>query len=135
LRHGLKRAEAGQQAAEQVQGRDRWVADERHHRQPARTQHQAELIEQQQPPAIHAVRDCAPQQRHGDERHELDGAEQSDEQRGSGLNVELVGERDECRLRAQARDQGPDHHQAEVMARAERRKVGPEPRKPHGGAG
>ena len=50
------------------------------------------------------------------------------------LNVHLVGQRNECRLRAQARQEGPDDDEPEVAAVAQRCEVGSQPRKAQAGA-
>jgi hypothetical protein len=70
-----------------------------------RHRHKCDLIEQQQPAAVRPVRQRPAEQRHRDERPELDRAEQTGEQRRPRLDVDLVGQRDERRLRAEPGDE------------------------------
>jgi hypothetical protein len=101
----LHAARAGHEPAEDVQHRHRRRAGEGQRGEGARAGDERDLVEQQQPLAIHAVGDRPAQQRRGDERRELDGSEQAGEEGGAGLRVELVGQRDERRLRPEARDE------------------------------
>ena len=63
-------------------------------RQRRRRQHEAHLVEEQQLAPVDPVGDGAAQERGGDERRQLDGSEEPDQQRRSRLDVHLVGQRD-----------------------------------------
>ena len=107
------------------------MAGEGRRRQPAGGQEHPDLIEDQQPAAIHAVRDRAAEQRHRDQRPELDGPEQADEERRVGLDVQLIGQRDEGRLGAHPGDEVPADDEPEVTAVAKRGEIRQQPRAEH----
>jgi hypothetical protein len=95
-------------------------------REGCRGQHEADLVEKQQDAAVHPVGDRPAEQRGRHERHDLDRAEQAYEQRRVGLDVHLVGQRDQRRLRAQSRDEPAEHDQPQVAAVPERGQVWPQ---------
>jgi hypothetical protein len=65
-------------------------------------QHEPDLIEQQQPAPIDPVGDRAAEQRGRDERHQFDGAEQPNEQSRPRLDVHLIRQCNQRRLRTEA---------------------------------
>src|SRR4051794_29273697 len=127
----LDGGEPGEQAAEDVEGGDRRRAEERAEREAAGGEHERDLVDEQQRAAVVAVGERAAEQRHRHERAELDGAEQAGEERQVRLDVELVGERDERRLRPEPRHDGARDEQPQVARGAQRRDVDGEA----GGAG
>jgi hypothetical protein len=122
-RHVLDRAEAGEQAAQDVEQRERRVPGERAGRQPAAQRHEGDLVEQQQAPPVHPVGDRPAEQRHEDERAELDRSEQTDQERRPGLHVELVGQRHQGGLRPHPGDEVAHDEPPQVGRLAHRRGV------------
>src|SRR3954469_6581767 len=124
----LDGGDPGEHPAEDVEGGDRRRAEERAEGEAAGGQDERDLVEEQQRAAIVAVGERAAEQRHRNERSELDGAEQAGQERRVRLDVELVGERDERRLRPEPRHDGARHEQPQVARGAQRRDVDGEAR-------
>lgn len=129
----LEGDERGQQGRQRVQHPDRGIADRGRRRQRRRRQHEAHLVEEQQLAPVDPVGDGAAQERGGDERRQLDGSEEPDQQRRPRLDVHLVGQRDERRLRAEARQEAPHYDEPEVAALAQRSEIGSQPREAQAG--
>ncbi len=80
---------------------------------------QGELAEEQQAAAVEAVGEGAAEERGDDQRAELGGADQADEEGRAGDHEHLVGERDQGRLGAEAGDQRARREQAEIARLAQ----------------
>jgi hypothetical protein len=119
----LHRAEPGQRPAQHVEQRHRRRAGERERRQRTGARHEPDLVQQQHATAVGTVRDRTAEQRHGHERHQLDRPEQPREEGGARLDVELVGQRDECGLRPEPGDDLAGDEQSKVAGGAQRRQV------------
>ena len=120
----LERREPGEQGRQRVHHHKRGMTEPRRQREPRRGQHETDLVEQEQRAAVNPVGDRPSEERGGHERDDLDRAEQPDEQRRMRLHVDLVGQRDERRLRAEPRDEAAKHDQAQVAAVAQWREIG-----------
>ena len=82
-----------------------------------------DLVEQQQPAAVHAVGERPADERHQDQRPELGRAEQAGQQRRVRLRVDLKRQRDERGLRPEARDEVAQHEQPQLARGAQRAEV------------
>ena len=120
----LDRAEAGEQAREDVEDAERRRASDRQAAQQRRHRDERDLVEQQQAAAIGAVRERAADERHRHQRPELCRAQEACLQRRVRLHVDLVGQRDERRLRSHAADEVAEHEQAQLARGAQRGQVG-----------
>ena len=113
----------------------RRIAGERDRRQPGGCGDEPDLHEQQQHAAVEAVGDGAAEERHRDQRHQLDRPEQAGEERRPGLEVDLERQRDEHGLRAEPGDELSEDEQPQVARGAQRREVDDEAAQRAGGSG
>ena len=131
--HVLDRAEGGEQPAEHVEQRDRREARERHDGEQAGHDDDRDLVGDEQHAPVVAVGQRAAEQRHGDERDDLDGAEQAGQEGRSRLDVDLVRQRHQGGLRAQAGDDVAEDEQPQVPRFAQGRDVDGDAAEIHGG--
>ena len=112
--HALDRRGARHRRGEDEEDPDRRRAERRGDRQGGGDRDQGELAEEQQPTAVDAVGEGAAEERGDDQRAELGGADQADEEGRAGDHEHLVGERDQGRLGTEAGDQRARREQAKI---------------------
>ena len=104
----VERAEARADRGQEIQHRNRCHTELRRHCQRDGREREAGVRDEQHAPTIDAVRDDAAPKRQRDERHRGEQSQETDRERRTRQEVDLVRDRDETKCRSGLRDELPE---------------------------